>query len=467
MNTITSIAAKINNFADQFKITAEAVEVTSYRQTGDLVRVFYKLNRTIGKTPEEIAKMTQKVRMLNELIVDPFKDPVDPEPEPEPGIPVTTAVVNLASTVAVDETITATLEFTPTDATDKSFTATANPTGYVELLNGGTLIKGVAAGQTVITYVFNGGNVPNAYKTVEVTEVVKPEPTELLADLSSNDFIGPNATIGDKFRISAIISPDLADQEWDVVLTDPTVVEQRGEYFVCIGVGECSVEVVARAKPTVKDVFELTVTNPNAAAQIGAKFTFKPSWGTSAQSDTANYINVGDTVNLIIDVTGVLAQMDAIIELDAEGATVAPFQTEHRLRPGTNVVVPITFTGAPTDGLVTALIKSPFKVAPLAVSQSSHIMDPAVEVSTVTLSGTPPNMPAQTPFGVSATLDVFEYTPRVVQWAASLPNVIITPDVNNPLNASVNTGYTNVGEEFVVTCTVDGVVGTTTTTTIV
>lgn len=214
MNTIATVAAKINAYANQFLILPESLEVTSYEQMGPNVRVFYKRNLTLGKTPEQVAKLRQKVIMGNALIPDPFADDVIPDPDPEPGVkPVTGFTVTLATNVVEDETTPATVNITPANADDKTYTVVANPTGIVEILNGGALIKGVKTGTTQLTYHANGGTVPDVVKTIEVTAIPVAAPTAVLAEIVSDQFTDNTATPLTSFTIESIVEPSNASQE--------------------------------------------------------------------------------------------------------------------------------------------------------------------------------------------------------------------------------------------------------------
>lgn len=466
MNTIQSIAAKINAFAAQFLITEEAVEVTSYQQMGPNVRVFFKLNRTIGKTPEQIAKMTQKVRMLDELIPDPFGKDGGDDGDVDPDLkPVTSFAVTLPDTVEVDSTVNATVNILPADATDKTYTVTANPTGIVEILNGGALIKGVVAGQTLLTYKANGGTVAPVTKTLEVTAkpVVKPDPTDVLADLVSADFTGTNAKVGNKFTVTAEVSPELANQEVTVSILNPEMVIKEGEEYICIAAGTCVIEVASVEKPSIKDTLNLVITNPNASAYIDAKVTFKDTFGENPDTDLVEFVNVNETANLIIHADGVVEPMLIDIETDSDDTVVLePIVKRHILTPGVDLTIPVKATSASENGSFNILVKEAYTNAIKAVSRSIRVMDPAVVPATVTVGTVPPMIPANQEFGLSADLDVDNYTTRSVVWSASSDKFVITKQSFNELSVMVNTGDSTVGDKVTITCTVDGIVGTST-----
>lgn len=261
MNTIQSIAAKINAFAAQFKITKEAVEVTSYEQMGPNVRVFYKLDRTIGKTPEQIKKLAQKYRQLDLLIPDPFADGEDDGEEGGGGgetttKPVTAFTVDLPSTIKVDDNVTIAPVFTPTNATDKTFTVTANPTGFVSILNGGALITGLKAGSTTLTIKANGGQIADVVKVINI-EAKTPEvivPTGVTADIP-NEII-----IGESFTPTVTITPaDATDKTYKLNTSDASVIAVEGDKYTAKKAGTANLSVSANGATGVKTAV-VTVT---------------------------------------------------------------------------------------------------------------------------------------------------------------------------------------------------------------
>lgn len=259
MNTIESIAAKINSFADQFKITPEAVEVTSYEQMGPNVRVFFKLNRTIGKTPEQIAKLTQKVRLLNELIADPYGPDVDPEIPEVIVKPVTAFNVTVPESIVNGESITVTPTFVPTDADDKTFTVTASPTGIVDILNGGTMLRGASVGSTVLTFTAKGGDVAPVIKTVAVTAIPVTKPTSVTAEIISDDFTGTDAIVGDIFNIVTEVLPAEVGQEVTVNVLTPLTIQKLEDDYTCIGEGEGQIEIASVVDPLVKTTVTIQI----------------------------------------------------------------------------------------------------------------------------------------------------------------------------------------------------------------
>lgn len=253
MNTIANIAGKINAFADQFKITPEAVDVTSYQQMGPNVRVYYKLNLTIGKTPEQIAKMAQKVRLLNELIADPFSG--SPETE-EPEIitkPVTDFDVSVPSQIYIGQNFTVSPTFLPADADDKTFTVTVSEEGIVSVLNGGTLITGLTEGNVVLTFSANGGDVADVIKLLSV------EASRIIATPVSTDFTGNIANVNDQFIIDTEVFSASGDQNVIITVTDPTIIQKDADTFTCIGLGECLITIVSASDPTLSTSLTISV----------------------------------------------------------------------------------------------------------------------------------------------------------------------------------------------------------------
>lgn len=314
MNTLETIVQQINKFAEPFLIKPEAVEVTSARQEGDNVRVFYKLNRTIGKTPEQIAKMTQKVRMLEELIPDPFKGEdggTDPEPETKP---VTSFTVTLPDSVVEGESVQATVGVLPADATDKTYTVTASPTGVVEILNGGALIKGVAAGQTTLTYHANGGTVPDVTKPIEV--VAKPEvkPTSVVVVASK---VNPKA--GENITFSPTVLPaDAANKALTYVSSDPTILEVTNATTgasTAKTAGTATVTATSVADPTVKSA-PVTITVAHADA---TDLTYLTDPDVTANG---NKMTVGQTFTVETEVVPATANQEVVISVNNASLTL-------------------------------------------------------------------------------------------------------------------------------------------------
>lgn len=250
MNTIASIAAKINSFADQFRITSEAVEVTSFEQMGKNVRVFYKLNRTIGKTPEQIAKMSQKIILLNELVPDPFAEGAEPvEPvEPEtPNVPVTYFNITSPDKIMLGGSFNPQPMFMPDNATDKTFTVTANPVGIVEILNGGVTVLGSAPGTTILTYKANGGVVPELTTTLTVEA-----PIQLPTSISST-FTKAEVSVGETFKPTVEVLPENAtDKTYRLNTSDASVISVDGDTYTAKKQGTATLSVTATSGTNIK-----------------------------------------------------------------------------------------------------------------------------------------------------------------------------------------------------------------------
>lgn len=253
MNTIATIAAKINAFADRFKITQEAVEVTSYQQMGPNVRVYFKLNLTVGKTPEQIAKLTQKVRLLNELVIDPF-GPGAGIPDPEvTSKPVTSFDVTIPDRIYVGQSFTVTPDILPLDADDKTFTVTASQQGIVSILNGGTLITGLSAGDVQLTFAANGGDV------ADVTKLLNVELARIVATAVSTDFTGTTANVDDQFVIDTEVFSPLDSQEVIINVLTPQVIQKDGDTYTCIAIGECTIEIISVADASIRTNLNISV----------------------------------------------------------------------------------------------------------------------------------------------------------------------------------------------------------------
>lgn len=314
MNTLETIVQQINKFAEPFLIKPEAVEVTSARQEGDNVRVFYKLNRTIGKTPEQIAKMTQKVRMLEELIPDPFKGEdggTDPEPETKP---VTGFTVTLPDSVVEGASVQATVGVLPADASDKTYTVTATPTGIVEILNGGALIKGTAVGQTTLTYHANGGTVPDVVKPIEV--VAKPEvkPTSVVIAPSKSA-----VKVDEAITFTPTVLPaDAANKALIYVSSDPTVVRVDSVgtgASTAKGVGTATITATSVSDPTVKSTpVTITVTAPEPT-----DLTYITDPDVTANGNT---MAVGQSFTVETEVVPAAADQEVVISINNASLTL-------------------------------------------------------------------------------------------------------------------------------------------------
>lgn len=313
MNTIETIAQKINAFATPFLITEEAVTVTSYRQTGDLVRVFFNLDRTVGKTPEQIAKMRQKRRSLNELIPDPFKDGTDPTPEPE-NKPVTGFNVTVPATVEVLTTVPVTVSITPTNATDKTYTVTANPVGVVEILNGGAMIKGLVTGSTTLTYHANGGIVPDVVKSIEVTAKPEVKPTSVAITPSKS-----SVKVDEAITFTPTVLPaDTTVKALTYVSSDPSVV--RVDYVgtgasTAKGVGTATIIATSVSDPTIKSTpVTITVTAPDAT-----DLTYITDPDVTANG---NKMTVGQTFTVETEVVPATADQEVVISVNNASLTL-------------------------------------------------------------------------------------------------------------------------------------------------
>lgn len=250
MNTIASIAAKINQFAAQFQITKEAVEVTSYEQMGPNVRVFYLLNRTIGKTPEQIKKMTQPIRELNILMPDPFAEggetPVDPvDPVDPTDKKVTAFTVDLPASIKVGDSTAVAPVFTPADATDKTYTVTANPEGFVSVLNSGQLITGLKPGSVTLTFHANGGEVADVVKVLNVEAIL---PTGISATFAKQE-----VEVGETFAPTVAVTPENAtDKTYKLNTSDASVIAVDGTSYTAKKAGTATLSVTSIAASGVK-----------------------------------------------------------------------------------------------------------------------------------------------------------------------------------------------------------------------
>ena len=274
---------------------------------------------------------------------------------------------------------------------------------------------------------------------------------------------GNTPAIGELFTPTVTVLPaNAANKTVTLQTSDATVVAVENGKYRAIKPGTAKLTAKANGDNTVvSSEVDVTVVDPNAAASFEAKLTFKSSYGSQFSENMAGFLNAGDIVNLIVKSTGLVANKAVVIEMDSAGIDFDIDSAEQTLTPAGDLVVPVIVNSStPTDSLMTILIKDKLTGAVLTATAASRVQDPAIVPTVILVPNTPPNIPANQQFGGSADIGVVEYTPREIVWS-SVPaaGVTITPDVNNPLSFQVQLGNLAVDTKVVLTCTVDGVSG--------
>lgn len=286
---------------------------------------------------------------------------------PPSGIAVT--VDNLLS---VGQTVTATVAITPTDATDKSVTATATPTGILEITNGGKTIKALKDGSVSVTYTSN-------------------------------------------------------------------------------------------ANPAVTVIKSIEVTDPNQDATYAAKLTFEDTFGSEMGRDLADHVNVGDIVNVVVKPTGLAAAKQVNLEVVGAGFSFEFMESNiQTLTPDTDLVVALAITAATANtSTLDVLVRDVLSNEVLIGTNTSTIHKTPIVITSVTVPGTPPNIPAGQVFGATAQINVTDYTVRNVRWSSNYPELVtIVPNEFDALSVMVTLGAgLEIGAKVTLTCTVDDVAG--------
>ncbi len=262
MNTIQSIAQQINSFASKFQLAPDQVEVTSYEQMGENVRVFYRVDLTKGKSVEEIKKMARKYRLANTLISDPFANggtggDVDPE---APTVAPTSITASIRDDIEVGQTFDIDVTVLPADASDKTFTVTASPAGIVTLINGGTAAIANNAGSVELTITSNVDAAVKVTKIINVAPAVI-KPTSIAVAVQSAQFSGTDAVVNDTFTVSATMTPGNADANVTWSVSPEGIVMDAGEgEYLCEAEGTVTITATSVVDPTVSGSVTINVT---------------------------------------------------------------------------------------------------------------------------------------------------------------------------------------------------------------
>lgn len=274
-------------------------------------------------------------------------------------------------------------------------------------------------------------------------------------------------SVGQTVTSTVTITPtDATDKTVTVTAVPEGILEitNGGKTIKALKDGTVSVTYTSNANPAVTVTKSIEVTDPNQDATYSAKLTFEDSYGSEMSRGLASHINVGDIVNVIIQTTGLAVNKDVTLEVVGIGFEYDLDSTAQTLTTAANeLVVPLAITAVSGEKTPTinVLVHDTLSGDEIIGTNLAILHNPAIVPTTVTIAHTPSYMPAGQEFGVNATLDVTDYTTRNVVWTSNYPdNVTITVNEYSALSAMVNfdPGLA-VDTKVVLTCTVDGVAG--------
>lgn len=455
-NTVATVAAKINSFASQFSIKKDQVNVTSYRQEGDKVRVFFTINKILGLTPEQAEKVKQPIVRTHIVMMDPFdpNNPVDPVDPGEDDVLVTSITPSPLSEINVGETADVTVSVLPNNATNNTFSAVSSNPSIIEVQNGGTRLLGKAAGNATITYTSkDGSNVTSVLQVRVVVPVVYP--TAITPTINKTS----DVIVGDRLEVTSVaFTPaNTTDKSYVVKSSDATIGSVNGNVISILKAGSFNIVVESgTGSNKVTKSTAITVTNPNSAASYPAKFSFKEQYLTNGDYVAKN-ANVDDIVNFIIKPNGLTTDQTVELRLQVSGCTATLDNAFVTVKPGVDTVVPVMVTGcnAANASLNIGIFIANTQVGgtqPVSVQQTA-------QTPGVTFDSIPTDFPIGSNFNASLSVNS-KYTPRNVVWSAT-PNVAVKIEPNNSTNdtsaqITIQSGATP-NTQYVFTAVVDGV----------
>lgn len=273
-------------------------------------------------------------------------------------------------------------------------------------------------------------------------------------------------SVGQTVTATVAITPtDAADKTVTVTAVPEGILEitNGGKTIKALKDGVVSVTYTSNANPAVTATKSIEVTDPNQDAVYSAKLTFKDSYGSEMSRDLANHINVGDIVNVIIQTTNLAVNKDVTLEVVGAGLEYVLDSAAQTLTTTANeLVVPLAIAAVTGETpTINVVVHDTLSGDAIIGTNLATLHNPAIVPTTVTIAHTPSNMPAGQEFGVTATLDVTDYTTRNVVWTSNYPDsVTITVNNYTALSAMVNLDPgLAVDTKVVLTCTVDGVAG--------
>ena len=385
---------------------------------------------------------------------------VKPQPVVKPtGIQVTNIPTEMVEGEVVNDIAIA---VTPANATDKTFTASTDDEWILRVSEDGTSLTAVGFGTGNVTYVANGDPSVKQTLAVSVKNPPPPKPTSFMID-GAPEALAFNGSA----EMYIHLMPLNAVQEWEIVSSDPAIIEATPVENRCIlkgvATGTATITITAVADPELIWTKEITVgEDPNKDASYESKVTFGLGFGANPGEFHAGYVNVGDMVNLIIRPVNLVEAQPVTLSLSNPNASIE-LDTDHTLTPGVDLVVPMIINGSTTTDPVSIYVN--IGGQPVGMSMGFYIKDPAVVPTTATFASVPNNIPAGNNFGSSVTLDVGlnEYIVREAVWTSSHPDdVSFTPfSATNPLSMDVHLGEgLAVGTVVILTCVVDGLTAT-------
>lgn len=169
-------------------------------------------------------------------------------------------VTNVPAEMTVgDEVTNVAIAVTPANATDKTFTATTSDEYVVNVSADGKIVTAIGFGTGTLTYTANGD--PTVKQTISVSVVEPPAP---LPDRFQVDGAPASVNVDQTSEFYVQLFPLNAAQEWDVVSSEPTVIEASQVENRCVvkglSVGVSKITITARNKPELVWTQDITVT---------------------------------------------------------------------------------------------------------------------------------------------------------------------------------------------------------------
>lgn len=339
MNTIETIADKINAFGDRFKLDPAQVTVTSYEQMGPNVRVFYTVDATYGKSPEEIKKMVQKQRLCNQLIADPFAEGNETEPEvPEvPEVKPTSLTITAQNDVKVGDTFAIGVDMLPADAADKTFTTTVTPEGIVTLINGGTSAMAVAEGSVQITVTSNASPTVKSTKVVAVAAATV-DPRQLsISQIESNLEVGQESTVEVTFDPA-----DTTNKDFILESSNTSVATISGNKVTAVAAGTANIIARSVAKPSVVSAASAVVVTVPVIDPVSINLK------VTAANFTGNEAEVNDSFKVSATVLPAGADQEVTYSVDPTGIVMDMGNGEYICEAEGTVTITATSVSKPT-----------------------------------------------------------------------------------------------------------------------
>ena len=190
---------------------------------------------------------------------------VKPQPVVKPtGIQVTNIPTEMVEGEVVNDIAIA---VTPANATDKTFTASTDDEWILRVSEDGTSLTAVGFGTGNVTYVANGDPSVKQTLAVSVKNPPPPKPTSFMID-GAPEALAFNGSA----EMYIQLMPLNAVQEWEIVSSDPAIIEATPVENRCIlkgvATGTATITVTAVADPELIWSKEITVGEGVTDAQI-------------------------------------------------------------------------------------------------------------------------------------------------------------------------------------------------------